>query len=149
MSKELYETKQFKIVTGEEIIAEVVQWNMDDEQEVVLRKAMKLVLGERAEDNFRYYSFRPWMVYQESPNDFIILNASHIVGIAQPVDSLMYQYHDALKGMLEVFQSRQESVKSGGMGDTNELTQQLRDALDEFEDNDDNVVPFIDPKKLH
>ena len=148
MSKELYETKQFKIATGEEIIAEVVQWNMDDEQEVVLRKAMKLHLGERDVDNFRYYSFRPWMVYQESPNDFIILNASHIVGIAQPVQSLIHQYHDAVEGMLELFNARQENIKTGGVGDTNELTKQLRDALDEM-GNDDNVVPFLDPKKLH
>jgi len=149
MSKELYETKQFKIATGEEIIAEVVQWNMDDEQEVVLRKAMKLHLGERAEDNFRYYSFRPWMVYQESPNDFIILNAAHIVGIAQPIQSLIHQYHDALQGMLEIHNARQENIKSGGVGDTNELTKQLRDALDEIDNNNDNVVPFLDPKKLH
>ena len=65
MSEELYETKQFKLASGDEIICEVVQWNMDEETEIVVRKAMKLVMGETEGGNYRYYSFRPWMVYQE------------------------------------------------------------------------------------
>ena len=38
-----------------------------------------------------------------------------------------------------------------GNGDVNELTQKLRDHLKELEEKtkEDNVVPFIDPKKLH
>ena len=53
MSKELYETKQFKLTSGEEVIAEVVQWNMDDETEIVVRKAMKLVMGETEGGNYQ------------------------------------------------------------------------------------------------
>jgi hypothetical protein len=155
MSKELYETKQFKLTSGEEVIAEVVQWNMDDETEIVVRKAMKLVMGETEGGNYRYYSFRPWMVYQENLQDFIILNAAHIVGIAQPVDSILIQYEEALISMQEMFESRETQVSVTGNGDVNEMTQKLRDHLKSIEEenddegNDDNVLPFIDPKTLH
>ena len=151
MSKELYETKQFKLTSGEEVIAEVVQWNMDDETEIVVRKAMKLVMGETEGGNYRYYSFRPWMVYQENLQDFIILNAAHIVGIAQPVDSILIQYEEALISMQEMHDNRHNQATITGNGDVNELTQKLRDHLKELEEKtkEDNVVPFIDPKKLH
>ena len=151
MSKDLYETKQFKLTSGEEVIAEVVQWNMDDETEIVVRKAMKLVMGETEGGNYRYYSFRPWMVYQENLQDFIILNAAHIVGIAQPVDSILIQYEEALISMQEMHDNRHNQATITGNGDVNELTQKLRDHLKELEEKtkEDNVVPFIDPKKLH
>jgi len=155
MSKELFETKQFKLTSGDEIICEVVQWNIDDETEIVVRKAMKLVMGETEGGNYRYYSFRPWMVYQENLQDFIILNAAHIVGIAQPVDSILIQYEEALISMQEMYESRNTQATITGNGDVNELTQRLRDHLKSLEednndnDSDDNVVPFIDPKTLH
>ena len=151
MSKDLYETKQFKLTSGEEVIAEVVQWNMDDETEIVVRKAMKLVMGETEGGNYRYYSFRPWMVYQENLKDFIILNAAHIVGIAQPVDSILIQYEEALISMQEMHDNRHNQATITGNGDVNELTQKLREHLKELEEKtkEDNVVPFIDPKKLH
>ena len=57
MSKDLYETKQFKLTSGEEVIAEVVQWNMDDETEIVVRKAMKLVMGETEGGSYQILFF--------------------------------------------------------------------------------------------
>lgn len=155
MSKELYETKQFKLTSGDEVICEVVQWNIDDETEIVVRKAMKLVMGETEGGNYRYYSFRPWMVYQENLQDFIILNAAHIVGIAQPVDSILIQYEEALISMQEMYENRNTQATITGNGDVNELTQRLRDHLKSLEeenngnDSDDNVIPFVDPKTLH
>ena len=155
MSKDLYETKQFKLTSGDEVICEVVQWNMDDETEIVVRKAMKLVMGETEGGSYRYYSFRPWMVYQENLQDFIILNAAHIVGVAQPVDSILIQYEEALISMQEMYESRETQATVTGNGDVNEMTQKLRDhlkSIEEEEKNDDsgdNVLPFIDPKTLH
>jgi hypothetical protein len=155
MSKELYEIKQFKLTSGDEVICEVVQWNVGEETEIVVRKAMKLVMGETEGGNYRYYSFRPWMVYQENLEDFIILNAAHIVGIAQPVDSILIQYEEALISMQEMYESRNTQATITGNGDVNELTQRLRDHLKSLEeenndnDSDDNVIPFIDPKTLH
>ena len=151
MSKDLFDTKQFKLASGDEIICEVVQWNMDEEIEIVIRNVMKLVMGETDGGNYRYYSFRPWMVYQENLEDFIILNAAHIVGIAQPVDSILIQYEEALISMQEMHDNRHNQATITGNGDVNELTQKLRDHLKELEEKtkEDNVVPFIDPKKLH
>jgi len=91
------------------------------------------------------------MVYQENLQDFIILNAAHIVGIAQPVDSILIQYEEALISMQEMHDNRHNQATITGNGDVNELTQKLRDHLKELEEKtkEDNVVPFIDPKKLH
>jgi hypothetical protein len=57
--------------------------------------------------------------------------------------------------MQEMFENRESQATVTGNGDVNELTQKLRDHLKSIEEenddegNDDNVLPFIDPKTLH
>ena len=101
-----YEIRQFKLASGEEILCEIIEWNNEEELELVVRKAMKLVLGEM-ETGIRYYSFRPWMVYQESPEDFVIINGNHVVGIGFPTDSLIKQFHEAVIDMEKMHEQRQ------------------------------------------
>ena len=60
------DVRQFKLANGEEILCEVVQWSEHMEEiEILTRKAMRLIMQENG-DGFKYYAFRPWMVYQES-----------------------------------------------------------------------------------
>ena len=78
------EFRQFKLVNGDEIIAEVVQWNEEDTIEILIRKSMKLVYVDDYESGSRYYHFRPWMLLQESSEEIMVLNADHILAEGTP-----------------------------------------------------------------
>ena len=133
-----YEVRQFKLASGEEIVCEIIQWNNEEELELVVRKAMKLVMGQ-SETGIKYYSFRPWMVYQENPDDFVILNGNHVVGIAYPPDSLITQYDEAVDEMAKMYEDRQKEhlEKKGSeyksVNKINELTKSLLNTNEELE----------------
>jgi hypothetical protein len=91
------EFRQFKLVNGDEIIADVVQWNEEDTIEILIRKAMKLVYVDDYENGSRYYHFRPWMLLQESSEEIMVLNADHILAEGTPSIRLIEYYYGVLK----------------------------------------------------
>ena len=156
-----YEIRQFKLASGEEIVCEIITWNNEEELELVVRKAMKLVLGEM-ETGMRYYSFRPWMVYQENPEDFVVLNGNHVVGIGYPPESLMEQYDEAVDEMTKMYEDRTKEfrAKKGNeyksAEEINELTKSLlktTEDLDDYvksldeKDSSSNVINMFDFNK--
>lgn len=139
MKTEQYEIRQFKLASGEEIVCEIIQWSNEEELELVVRKAMKLVMGEM-ETGVRYYSFRPWMVYQENPEDFVILNGNHVVGIGYPPESLISQYDEAVDEMAKMHQQRQEEYRQSkgseykSVDEINKMTKNLLNTNEEIEE---------------
>ena len=91
------EFRQFKLANGDEIIAEVVQWNEEDTVEILIRKSMKLVYVDDYESGSRYYHFRPWMLLQESAEEIMVLNADHILAEGTPSNKLIDYYHGVLE----------------------------------------------------
>ena len=155
---EQYEIRQFKLASGEEIVCEIIQWNNEEELELVVRKAMKLVMGEM-DDGLRYYSFRPWMVYQECPDDFLVLNGNHVVGIGYPPQSLLKQFHEAVEDMSKMYESRQKELRDTdeykSVDDINKMTKNILNTAEEVEkyvrqlkdSSDDNVISMFDFNK--
>lgn len=141
MAKEL-EYRQFKLTSGEEIVCEVMEWNDEAEVEILVRKAMRLTLVEMGDTKF--YSFRPWMVYQENPEDILILNVNTVVGIGFPPETLLKQYREAVDEMASMNETREQ-----------EFAESLKDSVDKIEryltvmDSGSNVIDMFDPKKLH
>ena len=89
------EIKHFKLTNGEEIVCDVVEWPDEDgdSPDIVVRNAFKIIQsGTDRVEGIRYYQFRPWMVYQDEPEMFQILNGNHIIGEANPPESLLEQY---------------------------------------------------------
>lgn len=90
--------KQLKLVTGEEIIAEIIE---EDEYDVILRNVLQINFGE-IDDGTRMWTFKYYMCYQDDPDRFILLKVDKIVTIASPVDMLVTQYENALNDMVEI-----------------------------------------------
>ena len=156
MKSEQYEIRQFKLANGDEVVCEIVQWNNEEELELVTRKVMKLVQSEA--NGQKYFVFRPWMIYQESLDEFIILNGNHVVGIGFPTEPLLYQYNEALKEMATMHESRKEEYAEMKEEDIQEVSKMVRktsDEIDEYlaslKDMDDsdagNVVNMFDFNK--
>jgi len=132
MKSEQYEIRQFKLANGDEVVCEIVQWNNEEELELVIRKVMKLVQSES--NGVKYFVFRPWMIYQESLEDFIILNGNHVVGIGFPTEPLLYQYNEALKEMANMHESRKEEYAEMKEEDIQEVSKMVRKTSDEIDE---------------
>lgn len=123
----MYELRQFKLANGDEIVCEIVQWHNEEELELVIRKPMKLAFGEY-EKGIRYYAFRPWMVYAESSEDFIILNGHHVVGITEPSPPLVAQWKEAVDEMERAYDQRMKEHEEA----TGEKTETMSSRVKEF-----------------
>ena len=91
--------KQFKLSSGEEIIALVVEWPDEDSLDIVIRNPVKIhsVLGP--DGNF-YHTLKPFMVYQFAEDNLIILNASNIIAEGNPNKIVSNQYDRTIKDLL-------------------------------------------------
>lgn len=87
--------RQFKLATGEEIVCEVVEWHDDDVADIVIRHSYKIVSFVNNATSDRYYTFAPWMVYQEGDDVFQTINSDIIVGSGTPTQEMLKQYFKA------------------------------------------------------
>jgi hypothetical protein len=138
------EIKQFKLSNGEEVVCDVVEWPDpdDDSPDIVVRNCFKILIGGTSPgaDGIRYYTFKPWMVYQDEPDMYQVINGNHIVGEANPPAKLMEQYIRMTK--LEEMDTSEIEEK------LNEYISHLKSAMtDEDENIDSKVVPF--KPKIH
>ena len=99
---------QFRLANGDEILCEVMEEPKEDDYNIVVRNAMKVITVDRHDNGFRYYTFRPWMVYQDRADMLQLLNYSHIVGEAKPNKLLDDQYKIALKNETKLVEARDE-----------------------------------------
>lgn len=88
------ELRQFKLSNGDEIICEVVEWDSDEISDIIVRNAMAIISFEAQGD--KYYTFRPWMVFQMDSEFFQALNSNHVVAGALPAVSIVEQYKKAI-----------------------------------------------------
>lgn len=87
--------KQMKLISGEELICEIVAWpddNNKDDETIIIRNAAELGYHEDIEEAIRYYIFRPFMVYQQ--DQLLVLNGNNITAIATPHPDILKQYKD-------------------------------------------------------
>jgi hypothetical protein len=90
--------KQLKLVTGEEILAELVsrEINEYDEEILFIRNAYILVSSEDFESQVRYYTFRPFMMHQYEPDKILYLNGGAVICGALPDKKVIEQYESQL-----------------------------------------------------
>lgn len=88
MIYDIKKVKQLKLVTGEEILCEILE---EDDVDVIIRNAL-LIRFHEMEDGSRLYTFNLFMCYQDDPDRFILLKLDKLVSVANPTDSLLEQY---------------------------------------------------------
>tara|TARA_B100000768_G_C11141945_1_gene316471 strand:+ start:242 stop:640 length:399 start_codon:yes stop_codon:yes gene_type:complete len=124
--------RQFKLVDGSEIVCDVLEWNSDDTEEVVIRNA--LVIQYMMKDDYRMCSMRPWMLQQVQHNMIQILNAGHITVDAHPARETLDNYMETVRYLqLDL----EETVKE-------EVETTLSVVTDEEKDN---IISFLKNRK--
>tara|TARA_A200000159_G_scaffold8512_1_gene7343 strand:- start:25885 stop:26325 length:441 start_codon:yes stop_codon:yes gene_type:complete len=137
---DLYTVKHIKLVTGEEILAEIIE---EDDYDVVMRRALKLQT-DIAPDKTRYHSFRTFMTYMDDPETFVILKSPSIVAVTYPMPQMLQQYKMTIEEIEngQDYQQQREAAKvATSMLD--ELMDKMSDNNDdEGGDSDSNVIKF-------
>lgn len=137
---------QFKLTSGEEIVAEVLEEELDEAGNLVVRRAMLILTAEAVQGNIRYYSFRPWMTYQNSSEYMQLLNSNHIIGEAKPDNYLLEQYKMFVQESEKFSEDRDEKLQKR----YDELMAHLEHIHGELGgDSDSNVISFVDRRRLH
>lgn len=104
--------KQLKLVTGEEIMCEIIE---EDEQDIIIRNALTIHF-ETMDDGGRMWLFKYFMCCQDEPERFLLVKMDKIVAIANPIDELYEQYYGAITSMMdnpstdEVWDEEEEGV---------------------------------------
>ena len=114
--------KQLKLVSGDEVICEIME---EDENDLVVRNVYCMVNVE-GDDGHVYWVFKPFMYFQEDPQKMLLIKSDKIVAVASPIDKLVDQYETAINK----FEKDLEQEEHGFLDDENE------------EDNDSNVLDF-------
>ena len=115
MSKATSSVKHLKLVTGEELVCELMSETGDS---IVIRNALSLIEKDLSTGD-KYYAFKTFMVYQDSPQNVIIIFFDKVMSIAVPTEEMQRQYSGAIAEMKDYNEAQ-------------ELKQQERD---EWEDD--------------
>lgn len=92
--------KQFKLSSGEEIIALVLEWPEEDSLDIVIRNPLKVHSMLGPDGNF-YHQLKPFMVYQFAEDNLMILNAGTIIAEGNPNKIVTKQYDRVMKDLLK------------------------------------------------
>lgn len=90
--------KQLKLVTGEEILAELIssEINEYDEEILFIRNAYILVSTEDLDNQVRFYTFRPFMMHQYEPDKILFLNGGSVICGVIPDKKVIEQYESQI-----------------------------------------------------
>lgn len=133
MSKATSSVKHLKLVTGEELVCELMSETGDS---IVIRNALALIEKDLSTGD-KYYAFKTFMVYQDSPQNVIIIFFDKIMSIAVPTEEMQRQYSGAIAEMKDYNEAQ-------------ELKQQERDeweddlSLEEFLNDMDRENDLMD-----
>lgn len=115
MSKATSSIKHLKLITGEELVCELMTESGDS---IIIRNALSLIEKELSSGD-KYYAFKTYMIYQDSPQNVMVVFSDKIMSIAVPTEEMDRQYTAAIKEM-------------AAYNEAQELKQQERD---EWEDD--------------
>ena len=151
------EYKQFKLTNGDEMVCELIATDDDHSStaDVIVRRAMKIVVSDDMENNIRYYTLKPWISFQDDSMDLVALNSVHIVGESTPSETIMLHYAAALadvdkynkiKGASLTLQEIQEKMKELSEEEMDAFLQAKYDELEakmnEDDSNQSNIIQF-------
>jgi hypothetical protein len=119
--------KQLKLVTGDEIICEILE---EDEIDIIVRNVLS-IQHHITEVGTRMWAFNYFMCSQDDPDKFTLIRSDKVVGVAVPPESLMLQYQNAIREMI-------------GEEEFSEDDDYMQEMLNQDSDRD-NIVKFPGP----
>lgn len=88
-----YSIKQLKLINGEEILCEI----LDEAPDSICVNNALILQSNTAKDGSKFFTFRNFMVYQDQPQNVMLIMSDKIVAIAIPTEDMIEQYEIALE----------------------------------------------------
>jgi len=99
--------KHLKLITGEELICNLLEESADH---LVVNNALSL-MEKTLDDGTKFYAFKTYRVYQDTPQNVIMVFTDKIVSLALPTKDMINQYGSAIREM-ETFTNKSELEES-------------------------------------
>jgi len=124
------DVKQFKLTNNDEIVCEVASWNDEDTDEIVIKKALKIVSVEDYTRGIRFFALRPWISFQDNPEELQSLNSTHIIVTSSPTTSMLKYYNTCLKAIKQDLK-KPGVPRKGVWANLDEVNHETRDLTDD------------------
>lgn len=133
---------QFKLASGDEIICEVVEWDSEENEGLIVVRNMFSIHTVETQMT-RMHALRPYMCFQMGSESFQTLSLDHITVQALPSLEMLKQYQSAV--------SQEETDTDEINRKIDDYIDQMREAIGSEEDLeiDENIIKFPNKDKLH
>ena len=122
--------KQFKLTNNDEIVCEIAAWNDEETDEIVIKKALKIVSVEDYTRGIRFFALRPWIAFQDDPEELQSLNSTHIIVTSTPTKSMLKYYNTCLTAIKQDLK-KPGIPRKGVWANLDEVNHETRDLTDE------------------
>ena len=157
--------KQFRMTNGDEILCQLIE-EAEEEGCLLVNRILRIIATDDFETSIRYYSFKPWVSFQDDFDQIVILNVAHIVSETDPSATLQAHFTVANKEVRESQGNRKTLDVDKVMKDTAgmsedeifdymestvlEMEQQEEDAIRNSSDSSDgNIINFPPKGTMH
>ena len=128
MTKTNSSIRHLKLVTGEEVICEVLDESSDT---IVVNNAMSLMQNS-LKNGDKFFTFKTYMVYQDTPTNVIIIFNDKIMSLATPAKGMIEQYTIALREMASYLE---QNFNDDNIEDERDMDDWLDDMTKETKEN--------------
>lgn len=140
------ELAQLKLIDGHEVVCEVIEWPDKDDDQIVIRNAMAIVVIE-SPDGENAYVFRPFVHFLEDETDYVLLRNDHIITINRPKTYLTDQYELSVDAMLQTNRERVEEYEEAKKEGQKLFEDKMHSFLEsyeygEYDSSGSNVIQF-------
>jgi hypothetical protein len=95
--------KQYKLSSGDEVVCEI----LEDTEEGLLTRRVVQIDTIFLDDDSRAYVMRPWMLYQDGLNQYVLIRHKSVVASSTPTKSLVHQYYTTLMQTMTMHHARE------------------------------------------
>lgn len=140
MHYDIKKIKQLKLVSGEEIICEIIE---ETEEDLIVRAPLTIQFHQNP-DATRLWTFRLFMCYQDDPDRFVLIKVDKIMGIGNPIHELVKQYLGGVDQMYVFDHDDPMQPVAKAPDPFEEWERNIREGMEESNDSDggSNVIPF-------
>ena len=131
--------KHLKLITGEEVICEVLD---ETTGSIIVNNAMSL-MQNTLKTGEKFFTFKTYMVYQDTPTNVIVIFTDKIMSLAQPVKEMLDQYNTALKEMASYLEENYKEETLDTSSEDISLEEFLNDMQKENDLFDSDVTGMV------
>lgn len=127
---------QFKLVSGEEIACEVIDFPSDEDNDFTIKNAL-ILLRNSTNPTEPQYLFKPWIAMMESDKDYISLSSDKVIALCEPTDPFRKEYTVAKTQLHSISKMRQSYYEALDNDYIQNIVDELGDLYSTYEDEED------------